>query len=188
MNFNEHYNLRGKHSFLSPSNYHWLNYDDAKLKDAHISANAAKEGTELHKLAEDMIKHKVMPEEKQETLSMYIRDAIYYELQPERLLYFSDRCFGTADAISFDESNGFLRIHDLKTGLKTPGSMNQLLIYAAIFCHEYGIQPEDIDSELRIYQFNDVFITKPTAEEVRNVMNRIDYCDRYIHTLENGGL
>ena len=59
----------------------------------------------------------------------------------EQALYYSDNCFGTADAISFKKN--FLRIHDLKTGV-TPGSMKQLLIYASMFCLEYNFLPIQI--------------------------------------------
>lgn len=70
-------------------------------------------------------------------------------MSTEVVLYYSDRFFGTADSISF--RNGVLRIHDLKTG-KTPVHMDQLMVYAALFCLEYKIKPGDIDFELRIYQ------------------------------------
>ena len=50
------------------------------------------------------------------------------KMTPEQILYYSDNCFGTADAILF--RNNFLRIHDLKTG-KIPAHMEQLEIYAS---------------------------------------------------------
>ena len=31
MNFNNHSRLEGQHAFLGASNYHWINYDEAKL-------------------------------------------------------------------------------------------------------------------------------------------------------------
>ena len=55
----------------------------------------------------------------------YVNDAIKYDMTPEVPLYFSEFCFGTADAISFKDS--LLRIHDLKTGKSQP-HMEQLLI------------------------------------------------------------
>lgn len=39
-----------------------------------------------------------------------------------------------------------LRIHDLKTGI-SPVHMDQLLIYAALFCLEYKIKPGSIDTD-----------------------------------------
>ena len=32
MIWNEHYDLHGKHAFLSGSNYHWISYDVEKLE------------------------------------------------------------------------------------------------------------------------------------------------------------
>ena len=86
---------------------------------------------------------------------MYVNDAIGFKLRPEQILYYSPNCFGTADAI--DLRGDLLRIHDLKTG-KVPAHIEQLMIYAALFCLEYGIKPSDIDTELRIYQGDDILV------------------------------
>lgn len=67
------------------------------------------------------------------TLNAYVNDAIGYKMIPEQILFYSDNCFGTADAIVF--RNGLLRIHDLKTGV-IPAHMEQLEVYAALFCLE----------------------------------------------------
>ena len=40
MNFNEHLDLKDKHAFLSPSKYHWINYDDEKLDTTYFKAMA----------------------------------------------------------------------------------------------------------------------------------------------------
>lgn len=88
-------------------------------------------------------------------------------MTPEQVLYYSENCFGTADAISF--RNNFLRIHDLKTGV-VPAHMEQLEIYAALFCLEYRVKPMDISMELRIYQNDDVLIS------VGLFVNLSDYC------------
>lgn len=61
---------------------------------------------------------------------MYVNDAIGFKMTPEQPLFYSENCFGTADAISY--RNKLLRIHDLKTGL-IPAHMEQLMIYAALF-------------------------------------------------------
>ena len=62
MNFNKHFNLEGKHAFLSPSKYHWINYDDEKLIAAYCNFRAAQKGTELHDFVRIMIwpKRKLM--------------------------------------------------------------------------------------------------------------------------------
>ena len=75
--------------------------------------------------------------------------SIGFKLTPEQVLYYSSNCFGTADAISFKDK--FLRIHDLKTGV-IPAHVEQLEIYAALFCLEYKVKPQDIGMELRLYQ------------------------------------
>jgi hypothetical protein len=112
---------------------------------------------------------------------MYVNDAIGYRMKPEQVLYYSDNCFGTADAISF--RNNFLRIHDLKTGV-TPAKMEQLLIYAALFCLEYRIKPSDIEIELRIYQNDDYIFANPTAEDIVPIMDKIITFDKLIDKLK----
>ena len=114
------------------------------------------------------------------TLNMYVNDAIGYKMQPEQILYFSDNCFGTTDAICF--RNNFLRIHDLKTG-ETQTHMEQLMIYEALFCLEYGIKPGEIESELRIYQSNEIIYHNPTADEILPIMDKIITFDKVINEL-----
>ena len=82
----------------------------------------------------------------------------------EQVLFYSDNCFGTTDTICF--RNNFLRIHDYKSGV-TPARMEQLEIYAALFCLEYKKKPSDIDIELRIYQSNEILYHEPTSEDIR---------------------
>jgi hypothetical protein len=50
-------------------------------------------------------------------------------MTPEQILFYSENCFGTADAISFRYNK--LRISDLKTGV-IKGSVHQLEVYAAL--------------------------------------------------------
>lgn len=195
MQFNNHSNLVGKHAFLGASKYHWLNYDIQKLKDSYISWQATQRGTELHDLACRLIKLGVKLPETEETLNMYVNDAIGFKLTPEQPLFYSYNCFGTTDGISFRKIRGkdFLRIHDLKTGV-TPTNMNQLLIYAALFCLEYHVDPLKINIELRIYQNNEIYIlNKKTQhdfdigninEAVKNVMDKIVEFDRVIEEMK----
>jgi hypothetical protein len=111
---------------------------------------------------------------------MYINDAIGFKMETEQVLYYSDNCFGTADAISFKQN--LLRIHDLKTGT-TPASPVQLEIYTALFCLEYGIDPNNIDIELRIYQNDDVIIHEPVREDILYIMDKIITFDKEIEKL-----
>lgn len=182
MNWNKHYDLEGKHAFLSASNYHWLNYDDERLKQNWLNHQAIERGTKLHDLAKRCIEMGVSLPKGKKTLNNYVNDAIGYRMKPEVLLYYSDNCFGTADAICF--RNNVLRIHDLKTGV-TPADMRQLKIYSALFCMEYGYKPNEIDIELRIYQNNDVLVEKPEAKDILSVMKRIVDSDKIICSLKD---
>lgn len=167
MVFNQHWELKNKHAVLSPSSYHWLNYDEEKMEQVYINKLAAEEGTELHDVAARMIKHDVL---RNKTLTMYVKDAVKYKMAVEQPLKYSDICFGTADAISFN--NNVLRIHDLKTG-STPAHMEQLEIYAALFCLEYSVKPESIKIELRIYQSEEIVIHNPLPEIIISIMDAI---------------
>lgn len=172
MNFIKHSEILGQHAFLGASKYHWLNYDDDKLVQSYLNSLAVQKGTELHELACQLIRLGVKLPKSKSTLNQYVNDAIAYRLTPEQPLYFSRNCFGTADAISFNEKDRFLRIHDLKTGV-TPAHMEQLEIYAALFCLEYHQQPTDLGMELRIYQNNEVLIHSPRGENIGSIMQLI---------------
>ena len=133
MRFNEHSDLAGKHAFLSASSHHWLNYDEERLTERWLNAQAARRGTELHAFAHESIRLGIKLPNNQKTLNRYVNDAIGFRMRCEQVLYFSPNCFGTADAIALNRET--LRIHDLKTGV-IPGHMEQLEIYAALFCME----------------------------------------------------
>ena len=112
---------------------------------------------------------------------MYVNDAIGYKMTPEQVLYFSDNCFGTADAIAF--KNNILRIHDLKTG-EVPAHMEQLEVYAALFCLEYHVQPSKIDMELRIYQNDEIVVHEPTVEDIAPIIDKIITFDKRLNQLK----
>lgn len=154
MNFNTHYSLEGKHAFLSASKWHWIKYNDEKLLDAYSRHDATVRGTILHDFARRCIDLNQRLPRSKKTLNSYVNDAIGFRMKPEVVLYYSDYCFGTADAISFRDD--ILRIHDLKTGT-TPAHIEQLMIYAAIFCLEYHKKPTEMKIILRIYQQNEIF-------------------------------
>ena len=180
MNFNYH-KLEGMHAFLSPSKYAWVGYDEETLESVYINWKQSQLGTELHELAAKLIKLKVKLPKINKTLNMYVNDAIGFRMDTEICLFYSYDCFGTADAISFH--NNILRIHDLKTG-RTKASMQQLRIYVALFCLEYGFSPRDIDIEIRIYQSNEVIIEKPEAEDIIYIMDKIVISDKTIKKLK----
>lgn len=182
MNFNKHLNLEGQHAFLSASKYHWINYDESKLMESYTKFQAIRKGTELHEFAALCIKiGQKLPDSKQ-TLNMYVNDAIGYRMTPEQILFYSENCFGTADAISFRD--GILRIHDLKTG-STQAHMEQLEIYASLFCLEYKIKPSDIKVELRIYQNNEIIVHNPTVETLVPIIDKIITFDKILSKLKD---
>lgn len=181
MNFNKHYSLEGKHAFLSASKYHWINYDEEKIATSYSKFLAVQKGTEYHELAAKMIEMGIKAKDTKSTFGMYVNDAIGYRMSPETVLYYSDNCFGTADAICF--RNKFLRIHDLKTG-EIPAHMEQLEIYAALFCLEYKIKPGDIKMELRIYQNNEILVHEPTADDILPIMDKIITADKIINSVK----
>ena len=180
MNFNRHSNLEGQHAFLGASKYHWIFYDEAKVAEYFKRSLAAQKGTELHAFAAQCIRLRQKLQPSKKTLNKYVNDAIGYRMKPEQILYYSPNCFGTADAISFN--NNLLRIHDLKTGV-IPAHMEQLVVYASLFCLEYGVKPGSIDFELRIYQSDDILISNPTVEDIAPVMDKIITFDRIINDI-----
>lgn len=170
MNLNKHSDLLGKHSFLSPSKHHWTNYDEDKLERVFFTAMAAQRGTELHALAHELIRLAVKLPRSPKSLNLFVNDALGYRMTPEQILYYSENCFGTCDAISF--RNNQLRIHDLKTGV-TQTSIRQLEVYAALFCLEYKFKPFEIDIELRIYQNDEVQIYEADPDVIMHIMDKI---------------
>lgn len=180
MNFIEHSELVGQHAFLSASKYSWVNYDPDKLISTYKNFQAAQRGTELHDFARRCIELGQKLPRSNKTLNMYVNDAIGYRMTPEQVLFYSGNCFGTADAISF--KNGRLRISDLKTGV-TPVKMTQLEVYTALFCLEYNVKPGEIETELRIYQNDDVVFYIPEVDTIAHVMDQIVVCDRLIEEL-----
>ena len=58
--------------------------------------------------------------------------------------------------------------------------MEQLEIYAALFCLEYRVKPSDIDIELRIYQSDEILHHKPTAEDLVPIIDKIITFDKII--------
>ena len=170
MRFNSHYELEGRHAFLSASQYHWIRYTPDRLREIVVSRKAAMLGTALHEYANDAIRLRIKQVKNGKTLNSYINDAIGFRMQTEQILFFSEHAFGTVDAIAFRDN--WLRIHDLKNGI-TKASFDQLLVYAAFFCVEYGHDPKDLNIELRIYQ-NDEILVMSTANEFNPILDTVN--------------
>lgn len=184
MEWNRHSNLDGRHAFLSASKYSWLNYDKDHLRDMYFSYLAKQRGTRLHEFAAEAISLGVKLAKNKKTLNCYVNDAIGFGMDPEVKLYYSENCFGTADSISFRQ--GFLRIHDLKTG-EIPASMHQLEIYAGLFCLEYHQDPHAIKMELRIYQNDDILAYEPDPDTIAEIMDKIVEFDKELRLIIAGG-
>lgn len=181
MNFANHSNLEGLHAPFTPSQPSWLRYDDDKAAEAYLNRKAAAMGTRLHEWAKETIDLGIRQPRSKKTIYAYVNDAIGFKMSTEVVLYYSDRFFGTADSISF--RNGFLRIHDLKTG-KSPVHMEQLEIYAALFCLEYKVKPGEIQMELRIYQNDEVLVHNPTAEDILPIMDKIVHLNKLFENID----
>jgi len=181
--FNEHSDLRDKHAFLSASNYHWLNYDAQKLEARFHTYRSSRRGIDLHALAHEAIRLRILLAEVHESLAAYVNDGIEYEMSCEQPLYYSENCFGTADTISFLEN--ILRIHDLKTGISAV-SIKQLEVYAALFCLEYGYSPYDIEIELRLYLRDEIQVVHPEPAWIASIMDKIIDSDLQVQAMKEG--
>ena len=184
MNFVKHGRLEGLHAPFSASQSAWLRYDDNKAIEFYNNKKASELGTKLHEWAKTTIDLGIKQPRSKKTLYAYVNDAIGYKMNTEVVLYYSDYFFGTADAICF--RNNVLRIHDLKTGSvgKIEHHMEQLEVYAALFCLEYKVKPGDIEMELRVYKNDEVLVHKPTAEDILPVMDRIIYLNKLMESFE----
>lgn len=214
MNYNKHFELEGKHAILSASKCtSWLEKEPQQVVDMSARAYATTIGTALHDIARKHIRRRIkltkaaksevilsliedykIPEYAiergidfdavYENIIFYVKDSINYRMIPEQILYYSENCFGTADAISSLDNvifNKKLQIHDLKTGT-TLVHIDQLEVYAALFCLEYNIKPFDIDIELRIYQTskNEILCHHPAPDDIVHIMDQIITADKYV--------
>ena len=188
MRWNRHSRLEGAHAFLGASKHSWLNYTEDKLAESYFNFLASERGTKLHALAAEMINMRIKLPSTNATLNRYVNDAIGFRMRPEQLLYYSDNCFGTADAILYSEEDQFLRIHDLKTGV-TPvtdkyGNLPQLEIYAALFFLEYDLDPAETEIELRVYQNDDIVVENPGIEQIAPIIDKIVAFDKIIEQIK----
>lgn len=167
---------RGDHAFMGGSNSSWLRYDREKLITSYFNAQAKIEGTEKHDFAAKDIefgkKYGFKRPRTKNTYYMYVNDAIGFRMETEKLLYYSEYAYGWADTIVAEDEKHILRIHDLKTGI-TQAHMEQLIIYAALWCLDYEQKPGDWDIKLRIYQNNEINGYDPPATDILPIMDQI---------------
>lgn len=184
MKWSNHSDLKGKHAVLSPSNFVWLRYDEKKLKTVIRNRLNKFLGTKIHAFAATAIELGQKLPKSSKTLNMYVNDAIGFRLDPEVVLYYSKRCYGTADAIRFDERTHTLRIHDLKTGI-IPAHMDQLRVYAALYCLEYKVDPKTIEIILRIYQNNSIVEEISDPQCIKDIMDKIVKSSKVVDEIFN---
>ena len=204
-------NLDGKHAPFSPSQPYWLGDDDKGIIKRFHAMYASSIGTVLHDFARKRIKYgmKLSKADKKsaiidileagipkkvvdgldfdfifDNLQSYVNDAIGFRMSPEVHLYFSDNFFGTTDAISFHEKEKKLRIADLKTGNATP-HIEQLIIYAALFCLQYKKNPSDFDICLSFYHRGEIVEVETTANDIQETMDKIVAFDDVISRERN---
>ena len=185
MRFNRHTNLEGLHAPFSPSQSSWLRYNDDKAIEVYFNKKASEIGTKLHEWAKTTIDLGIKQPRSKKTIYAYVNDAIGFKMDTEVVLFYSERFFGTADAISF--RNGVLRIHDLKTGKigKIEDHIEQLEVYAALFCLEYKISPSDIEIELRVYKNDEILFHNPTAEDIILIMDKIVHLNKLLEKIDS---
>ena len=61
--------------------------------------------------------------------------------------------------------------------------MEQLEIYAALFCLEFKVKPSEIEMELRLYHNNEILYHTPTAEDIVPIMDKIITFDKVIRKI-----
>lgn len=191
MNFNRHYNLEGLHAPFSASQSAWLRYDDEKVAEVYERKKSAERGTRLHAWAKETIDLGIKQPRSKKTLYEYVNDAIGFKMATEVVLFYTDRFFGTADAISFRKNpktgRMILRIHDLKTGVvgDPERHFEQLKVYAALFCLEYKFKPSEIDISLGVYKKDEVAFCEPNPEDIVYIMNKIIHLDKLLIKIDN---
>lgn len=200
----------GWHAMFSGSKHSWANWSPEDVKDkviARVSSEDARTiGTIIHAEAATNIRNKTIiprkdvaeflitraillggiprkefdPKVYVNNFYHYCNDAIKLGMSAEfKIKPFSDSLYfgGTADALKFED--GKLIIFDLKTGSNNV-SMEQLLIYAAFFCLEYGIRPGDIQTTLKIYQENKKQTMNPSTPQLVKLMDLTVTINDYI--------
>ena len=191
MEFYNHRNLEGLHAPFPASQSAWIRYDDEKARETYERRKSAELGSRLHAWAKETIDLGIKQPKSNKTLYAYVNDAIGFKMSTEIVLFYSDRFFGTADAISFRKNpktgRNILRIHDLKTGVvgDPDKQFEQLKVYAALFCLEYKFGPEDIDISLGVYKKDEVAFCEPAPEDIAYIMTRIIHLDKLLIKIDN---
>lgn len=207
MRFNKHPDYEGKHAFLGASKSTWMRWNDETLEQRYYSQYSTQQGTAIHELAADLIFTRMRLRKTDTRLIDYVmyknfipkgaydservllntlpfvNDCIGFRMESEVVLYYSPTCFGTTDAIGFNEKELILRISDLKNGV-TPAKIDQLIIYAALFCLEYKIDPFKLKGiELRVYQNIETLLYLSEPGEIKEAMTMIVNSDAKVRQI-----
>ena len=180
MSSDQYSRLKGTHAPFSPSTPYWLRYDEEKLIETYRALKAKELGTRIHALAAEHIELGIRMPGTKKTLDKYINDAIGLRMTPEQLLYYSDHFYGTADAIKLDPRKGQLIVHDLKTGVKVKPKIEQLWVYAALYCLEHNIRPGDIEPITRLYFQDEIIEENPSTEDIIEICDKIKSFDKLL--------
>jgi hypothetical protein len=85
VNFNNHSDLKDLHAFLSPSNYHWLNYSSDKLETIYHNSKIKEEGTLLHAFASMAIIKRIKLANIKKALNQFVNDSIGFKMESEKV-------------------------------------------------------------------------------------------------------
>ena len=166
MSWGRYSKLKGQHALLSPSNYHWINYDKEKLLKVLYNQKMKERGTKLHEFASEAINLKRY-QAGNDNVSQFVNDCIDMKMHSEEVVYATEYAFGTADAIN--EVNDVIYIFDLKTG-EHKAKFTQLYLYAAFYCIMNDINPISKKYVFRIYQYEEYEQLEGDPLEVKRLM------------------
>lgn len=119
------------------------------------------------------------------TTKQFVNDSIGFRMESEKRLTVSNMIYGTADAVRYYTKENLLRVSDLKTG-KRPAKIEQVFIYAALYCYEYNLKPLNTNFEARIYQNGEIFIEQPSGEDINDIFMNILHKDEVAKKFEGG--
>lgn len=122
-----------------------------------------------------------LPADVYSTTKSFVNDSITEDMESEKEIGYSGLFWGTSDAVKFE--NGLLQVFDLKTG-STPAKLEQLYIYAALYCLQYNIKPFDIGIETRVYQNDEIIVDRPDPSRILDIMDNIVHKNKVLSKFE----
>ena len=116
---------------------------------------------------------------------LFVCDSIGFRMESEQKLSVSKVIEGTADAVRYYPKENLLRVSDLKTGSR-PAKIEQVFIYAALYCYENRLDPLKTNFETRIYQNGEIYIEQPDGKTISSMLKDILHLDEVIKKFERG--